>query len=246
MARKRRTRSGRRLPNILLAVLGLALVAGLGFVFVDHNATIAANERAAREYVPEPIAPPPPPVHVIAALGDSMTAGSKNEVIWPTVASEKLGVDVIVKATGGSAYTQERKPLIDQAKLAAVSHPSVIVIAGSIDDRKSSSEAIKAAASEVYAYLKQELPNTRVIVVGPFWDIAPVPGVREANAATKAAAEAAGLPFWDAIAENWLLDRALIQEDGLHPTDAGQQVIAEKMAAKISETGILATPPVVG
>lgn len=242
LARKKRNT---RTPLILLIALGAILAGAVAFGFVQNSATLAANAQAAREYVPEPIAPPPPPVHVIAVLGDSMTAGSKNEVLWPNVTSKELGVKVLLKATGGSAYTQERKPLIDQAKDAAKLQPSVVIIAGSINDRKSAPEAISAAASEVYAYLKQALPNSRVAIVGPFWDIAPVPGVHEANAAIKSAAESAGLPFWDAISEGWLPDPSLIQEDGLHPTDAAQQLLGEKMAAKITESGILATPPVI-
>jgi hypothetical protein len=48
----------------------------------------------------------------------------------------------------------------------------------------------------------------------------------DVDAAVSAAAVSAGLDYVDALPQEWLADPLIIQDDGDHPTDEGQYLLA--------------------
>lgn len=165
----------------------------------------------------------------LAVIGESYTAGSNNGVTWPEVLAQKRGWSVHNAAIGGSGYVAggDKAFPYRAGYVAETTMPDLILVVGSRND-KSEPEKIRSAATAMFADLKQKAPQAQVLIIGPIWDnTTPPAGVLRANAETRAAAEAVGLPFVDALSLNWLSDPGLIQADGVHPTDAGQRVLAD-------------------
>lgn len=242
--RKRRRHFSARTKAIALASLVVVTLGAVIFGMVREQATIRANAEAAANFTPSPRPIPTfEQAPLLMVIGDSMSAGANNEATWPELVADEYGMRLKMLASGGSAYTQEAKPFIDQAKDVPLLSPAAIIVAGSVNDRASSNEEIAKAAGELYAYLGEEFPGSEVFVVGPISSSAsPLEGVPAANAAIEAAAQDAGLIFWDPLGEEWLPDKSLIQEDNLHPTDEGQQQLAEQLGSKLLDAGAVTKP----
>lgn len=239
--RKRRRQVSARTKGIALASLVALTLGAVAFGLVREQSIIRSNAEAAATY--KPSARPIPTFErapLLMVIGDSMSAGANNEATWPELVADETGMRLKMLATGGAAYTQDTKPFINQAKDVPLLNPAVVIVAGSVNDRTSSAEKIKAAAGELYAYLEEEFPGAEVFVVGPISSSAsPLEGVSDASAAIEAAAKDAGLAFWDPLGDEWLPDKSLIQGDNLHPTDEGQQQLAERLGGKLLEAGVV-------
>jgi hypothetical protein len=78
---------------------------------------------------------------------------------------------------------------------------------------------------------KIQLSGIRALVVGPTWYETPVPPeVSGVSDEIHKAADAATVPFLDALDPPWLTPDQM-QPDFSGPTDQGQSVIADKIAA---------------
>ncbi|MGY2127016.1 SGNH/GDSL hydrolase family protein [Blastococcus sp. SYSU DS0617] len=171
----------------------------------------------------------------ITVLGDSYTRGtglSGPEVAWPTALGERLGAEVVVDGVGATGYTTPgfcmTAPFRYGQRLDSdPPEGDVVVVQGSVNDSLlGTPDEVGAAAADVLEQL-EDVPT--VVVVGP----PRVPAADEAelaviDAALREATDEAGrvyVPLMDADIE--LLD------DDLHPTEAGQQRIAELVAAAI-------------
>ena len=169
----------------------------------------------------------------IAVVGDSYTAGIQNRVVWPTLLAQRTGWSVsnfalpdagfVADGLGGHAFTYQ----VDRAQGA---HPRVIVIVGGIaDDGFADTGPVSVGAID--AINKIKLGGQRALVVGPTWYETPVPeSVMRVSDAVRKVAEEAGVPYLDALDPPWLT-RDLMQPDLSGPTDEGQSVIADKIAA---------------
>jgi lysophospholipase L1-like esterase len=169
----------------------------------------------------------------IAVIGDSYTAGIQNQVVWPTLLAQRTGWSVsnfalpnagfVADGLGGHAFTYQ----VDRAQAA---NPRVILIVGGLaDDELPDTEPVTVAAIDVINKIK--VGGQRALVVGPTWYETPVPGsVKGVSNAIRNVAEKAEVPYLDALDPPWLT-RDLMQPDLSGPTDDGQSVIADKIAA---------------
>jgi lysophospholipase L1-like esterase len=206
---------GRR--NVVQVVVGLLLVGQLALA-----SAIAGF----------PAALPRAPL-TIAVVGDQNTAGIKNRVVWPTLMAEQTGWSVsnfalpeagfAADGMGGQAFTYQ----VDRAQ---AGHPRLILlVTGTADASVPGTEAVTVGAAD--AINKIIRGGEQVAVVGPIWYETPVPdSVWRVNDAVRKAAEQPGVPFLDA------LDPPLLTKDQMHPdlsgpSDVGQSVIADKIAA---------------
>lgn len=96
-----------------------------------------------------------------------MSAGSNNETLWPDVVAREFGLRLHSPATGGAAYTQERKPFTDQAQKIEFDRPNILIVAGSVNDRAADPETLTEAATELLSALKSKYPAAHVVAVGP-------------------------------------------------------------------------------
>jgi hypothetical protein len=179
-----------------------------------------------------PAAVPRTPL-TIAVVGDQNTAGIKNRVVWPTLMAERTGWSVsnfalpeagfAADGMGGQAFTYQ----VDRAQ---AGHPQLILlVTGTADASVLQMEGVTVGAAD--AINKIIRGGEQVAVVGPFWYETPIPdSVWHVNDAVRKAAEQAGAPFLDALYPP-LLTKDQMHTDLSGPSDVGQSVIADRIAA---------------
>ncbi|AZF93607.1 hypothetical protein SEA_EYES_30 [Gordonia phage Eyes] len=232
VSRRQRARLRRRLRYTAIAG---AVVVAIGAFFVAGYVTDESRQKAIPEttYSLAPPSPLPAPVRM-AVIGDSMSKGTpQNKMVWPEIVAEARGWKLTNAAGGGGGYVNgvaRNRAFRNQINAALERLPKVIVVAGSRNDRNADPAEVQRQATELLTTIRTRAPQAKVVVVGPIWDYnTPTPQVRAVNDAVRAAAVGANAQFLDALGENWLPTRDLVQADSTHPTDAGQQAIADRM-----------------
>ncbi|MGY1809958.1 SGNH/GDSL hydrolase family protein [Blastococcus sp. SYSU D00669] len=177
----------------------------------------------------------------VVFVGDSWTVGrgATDDQGYAVRTAAELGWHVRVLGAGGSGYSVPGPydaVFAERLGLAVEGDPALIVVQGSLNERRSSPGVLAPAARTTLAALRDlAAPGTRVLVVGA----ADNPGTPEAtidwiNRAVRAAADDAGLAFVDPAAEDWLdRDDARLWADTIHPSDLGHQVFADRLAASV-------------
>jgi len=177
--------------------------------------------------------PPQPSPPVIAVVGDSYTAGIQNRMVWPTLLAQRTGWAVanfalpgagfVADGQGGHAFTYQ----VDRAQGL---HPQIILIVGGLaDDGFADMGPVNVSALDTINKIK--VGGQRPLIVGPTWYETPVPeSVTRVSEAVEKVAQGAGVPFLSALDPPWLT-RSQMGPDLSAPTDEGQSVIADKIAA---------------
>ncbi|MDD4866515.1 MAG: SGNH/GDSL hydrolase family protein [Mycobacterium sp.] len=106
----------------------------------------------------------------------------------------------------------------------------MVVISGSRSDVIAPPDRVEAAAEEAYRSVHKLAPQAQLLVIGPTWGgTKPSDEILETRDAVRAAAGEARAHFVDPLQENWFDDGTpgLIGSDGVHPTDLGNQLMAQ-------------------
>jgi hypothetical protein len=169
----------------------------------------------------------------IAVVGDSYSAGSNNRVVWPTLLAERTGWSVANFALPGAGFAADGQgghAFSYQVDRAQQAHPQTIVImSGVADEPFAWSSSVRQDAID--AINKIKLGGQRALVVGPTWYEIPVPAsIARVSDQIRKAADDAGVPYLDAL-DPPLLTTDQMQPDLRGPTDEGESVIADKVAA---------------
>jgi acyl-CoA thioesterase I len=175
---------------------------------------------------------------MLVVIGDSYSEGVDNTVVWPQLLAEERGYRLVNLSIGGTGYVNGAFATTfgDRIKSADLELPNIIIFAGSRNDIIFSSPEVEAAAREAFVTAQDRFPEARLVAIGPIWDSStPVDGVRAINSAVSQAADASGVEFVDALSADWLADRSLIHADGIHATDAGQQVLSDGVEEAIPD-----------
>lgn len=170
----------------------------------------------------------------VAVVGDSMTAGAANRVVWPTLLAQRTGWAVgnfalpdagfVADGIGGHAFRYQ----VDRAEQM---HPQIFVLfAGGVGDAAYGwTGAIGAAVADSIDKIKRS--GQRIFVVGPTWYGPNIPiAISTVSDEIQKAAEKAGVPFLNALTPPWL-NPDLMQPNLSGPNDKGQSVIADNVAA---------------
>lgn len=169
----------------------------------------------------------------IAVVGDSYSTGIHNSAVWPTLLAQRTGWSVAnfalpdagfaAEGRGGHAFTNQ----VDRAQGA---YPQIVLIVGGLADTGLPyTKPITIGARD--AINKVKLGGERALVIGPTWYSMPVPdSVGRVSQVVERVASEAGVPFLDALDPPWLRPD-LMRPDLSAPTDEGQSVIADKVAA---------------
>lgn len=171
----------------------------------------------------------------VAVLGDSYTLGAnadpgqgfvdllgRQNPHWTYEVFGQGGTGYINPGTGTESAYLERVP--DVVTYA----PELVIVEGGINDAADPKE--QQAATAVFEALKQGLPDSRVVVLGPI--DTPVAAREDvARDAIQAAAEAADLTFLDAFTWVDVGDPSLW--DDIHPTTAGHAVLAQQLQSAL-------------
>jgi lysophospholipase L1-like esterase len=169
----------------------------------------------------------------IAVVGDSYTAGFYNRVVWPTLLAERTGWSVANFAlpdTGFDADGQGGHAFTYQVNRAQGVHPRIILIVGGLADT-GLADTTRISVGAIDAINKIKVAGQQALVVGPTWYATPVPySVRRVSDAIRQVAAETGVPYLDALDPPWLTVNQM-RDDMSGPTDEGQSVLADKIAA---------------
>ena len=176
----------------------------------------------------------------IAVIGDSWSAGAGSDSntsfsSFGKVATRELGVKGVIFAARGTGYAaissaggvyRER---ID--RVAAV-QPDLVLVQGSVNDtRKSTPNEVRAASKQLFVELRAALPGSTIVATGPMDALMTDPvETRESSRAIRESAREEGVDFIDPLAGKWLPLDATLFSDGLHPNQAGYDLIGAALA----------------
>ncbi|MGY1698684.1 SGNH/GDSL hydrolase family protein [Geodermatophilus sp. SYSU D00766] len=238
---------------LALVLVNAAVFAGMALRPAAEDPYGPTRLAAASAPTPAPAAGTPAPVDaatspepastpVLAVYGDGYAAGNPSGGLgpagWPAQVAASVGAELSLHAVARAGYaalgvTGEDLPAVVRAN--PVPDAAVTVLFGSRNDGDESTPAVEANASAAIAAVRQQAPDTVLLVVGPVWSDGDVPaGVVAARDAVRSAAEAAGAEFVDPVAEGWFADvTGLIATDGVSPTDQGHAYLAERIAPAV-------------
>lgn len=220
----------------------------LGAVAVALSLVSCAQEPPPYEsrYV-EPVGSKP---IAVAVLGDSFTTGTDYGGVgssgWPnlaTLALRERGINVAMargaqKGAGWVTPNSEGFVFSREAIRNVSAATSLVVLFGSLNDGAAPLDELTVGVADTLSNIKRTAPNAELLVIGPPTlgrgtpdEPGRIPAIRDA---IKAQAEAAGAAFVDPITENWFNNPELIGADGIHPTDAGHEMMAAKIAPLIA------------
>lgn len=221
--------------------LGIATVTFAGFALGQARPLPAS---VASDYTPPAV---PSPVLTssisVAVIGDSYTAGSAMNAgeEWTTLVRGLNDIRVDRYAVGGTGYAATREMSYGesnfQTRVARLpADIENLAFFGSINDGRMGYQATYEAALATYEAAEARWPGARILSIGPASPTWPVPEeISTSRDAVRAASEQSGIAFVDPIEEGWFSDRPdLIGADGIHPTDAGHQYLAERIGSTLA------------
>src|SRR5690606_34933003 len=181
----------------------------------------------------------------VLVFGDSWTWGQS--AVVPTrgyayVLGRERGWDVIVDGVRGSGYL---RPGIDGGtygeRIAALDpglDPDLVIVQGSINDRREDLAELHAAVTDAWDALADLYPDAEIVVFGPAPHV--LPTERAVARIDRELAELAALRGWvhiSPIAEQWITERnhrRVIDPRDLHPSTAGHAYLALRLARDLA------------
>ncbi|MGP6171419.1 SGNH/GDSL hydrolase family protein [Microbacterium sp. A196] len=235
---------------VLTAVLAVAVSAAvLGVWRPWVPATVDAPILASSEVVtvaPTPIVLPEHPQ--VLVFGDSWTYGaaaSDPTLGYAYVLADLLNGQTVVDGVRGSGYL---KPGIDGPdfgeRIAALDPslaPDLVIIQGSINDRREGAAGYREAVNAAWDALTATYPDASIVVFGPAPHELPVgAGTARIDEDLAALAGARGWWYVSPIQQSWItalnyLDVIDVDLGNRHPSTEGHRYLAEKVAAAIAE-----------
>lgn len=173
----------------------------------------------------------------LSVIGDSFTAGSDNDIVWPEILADRHAASLQNAGAGGAGYVAGADlagTFADQIPDAVSTNPDVVLVVGSENDVDEDPAEVADEADALFATLADEAPTARVVVIGPIWSGDDLPAeLYDVDAALADAAASAGLAYVGTLDDGWLADPDLLQDDGDHPTDDGQYALADAVEAAL-------------
>lgn len=252
MEMKTRNQSARRWPQLtLLVVVALAAVALVALAFMPRQAptgagadpvlTISSSEDAASATnsagAPSASAPSATPAGAgltVAFIGDSYTSGvgaSDPSLRWSTLLATANGWEELNLGVSGSSYGQgldEWNSYALQVEEAIAAQPDVVIVSGGLNMSELDQEL---GVESVFTDLRAGLPDARILALSPFWVSTAYPAQLTLTAnLIKSDVAAVGGEYLD-IGHLFEDEFQYFELDGLHPDDAGHQLIANAVDA---------------
>lgn len=236
-----------------LAVLTIVTVAAWAFLFDAHRTpppttytsvprvseeptAVEEEEEAEEEEATQtPVEPP-----IVAFLGDGYSTGSTLEDEsgrWTTLLSSELGWEEENFALDGSGYISaivQNGNYAGQVESVVAAEPDLVIISGGRNDLVQSTAAVTEAATSLFQQLREQLPESLIIVVNPWWDSSPQPGeFAILTESISQAASEAGVIYIDSGAP--LNDPSLFSGGTINPNSDGHVALAAAVREAITE-----------
>lgn len=193
-----------------------------------------------------PSATPPAPVAAaptqVLTIGDSIMRGFglTPADAWPELISAANGWNLTTLACDGAGFLTPGSPdecgddFVDVSRSAATLHPDLIIIEGSSNDFGRPNTELLPATLSALTILRSEFPNAEIIGLSTVWsDTAPPAQLAEISSQVQQAVTAVGGHYLD-IGQPLDAHPELMQDDDVHPTVAGQQLLATAIQAAIA------------
>jgi lysophospholipase L1-like esterase len=185
---------------------------------------------------------------VVMVVGDSFTVGSGPVHRWDTYASlaaRNLGWQVIVAGAAGTGFVNRGRVGRDfmgsfTEELAWRPAPDLLIVSGGHNDRRAGPARVGDAAYRLVRAAKKEWPRTRVVMIGPIW-IGKAPAwTYDIRDAVASAARKAKVAFFDPLQQRWPAGgkSAVLLPDGVHPSAAGHEKLAEWLVSTLRGTSL--------
>jgi lysophospholipase L1-like esterase len=190
----------------------------------------------------------PPHAPTVAVVGASFAAGigaGAPDHAWPADLGRLLHWRVVVSADPGAGFVSrgdhDRGPFdrltaaLDLRKLA----PNLVIVQGGHDDVGQPLALIGLRVGQLIDTIHREAPGARIGVLSVFsGQQGPTAAMRRTDATVVASARHAdpSVLVFDPLAGPWQFPRG---HDHLHPTPAGHQDIAERLAAGLAHAGVV-------
>lgn len=205
----------------------------------------ARDDDSARHYETVPLSASP---NRVAVIGDSYTSGFEGtgrgaanwtERAWQSLAARGTYVRADVAAEGGAGYAVRGNGgglFGDLTARVVQPDDALVVFFGSRNDQDVEPGQLIRLVADTLGLARRTAPSTRMLVIGPPWPTADVPGnVWRIRDILSTEARVVGAEFVDPLAEGWFVGRPeLIGPDGVHPTDAGHAYLADKIVPLIA------------
>ncbi|WP_345761505.1 SGNH/GDSL hydrolase family protein [Diaminobutyricibacter sp. McL0608] len=210
-----------RIPAVLAAgVLLVAVSLAVGVASATGRPTIVAHTTEASATGP-----------TVVAIGDSIMEGHGLHPgqAWPALLAQEYGWRLTNLASDGSGFVtpgDNGDTFADQVAVAARLNPSIVFVSGSSNDLGSDDTMIAGETAATIRALHAALPRAEILAVSPVWNDKNVPPqLDDIDLDVVRAVSAVGGRALD-IGQPLFGKPALMQSDDVHPTPAGQQVIA--------------------
>jgi lysophospholipase L1-like esterase len=179
----------------------------------------------------------------LVVLGDSIASGTdsyggQGTSGWPAIVAQKLGLLSLLSAQPGTGYTKDYSSGVAypaRVNDVIAMRPAILIVEGSRNDVDG--VATRRVAAEVLGKLHNALPQTKILVIGPFYLDSADSHTTPVNEAVKAAALSLGLTYVDTLKARWFTGSAsrFIGGDGIHPTDEGHVYIANLLVPLVTK-----------
>jgi lysophospholipase L1-like esterase len=244
-----RSRARRRWLPLAGAALAVVAVCAVALVRPWGVAESAAPATASDDSSAVAASLPPAPLTIddgarVLVFGDSWVYGSAASD--PTLGfayrlADELGVETVVDGVRGSGYL---KPGLDGpaygeriAALDPALDPEVIIVEGSINDRRLYPTGYRDAVTSAWDALQTRYTDAEIVILGPAPQVLPVEkSTREIDADLAELAAARGWWYVSPIAEDWITDANYLDviDTGPvgrnHPTTSGHAYLAQRLA----------------
>jgi acyl-CoA thioesterase I len=178
------------------------------------------------------------------AIGDSIMDGHNLDAdqAWPVIIAHDDGWSLTNLAADGDGFVavgDDGTTFLQQVREAITLHPKLVVLSASSNDLGVSEPEVKAAMVEAVDELHAALPNAQIVGVSAIWNENDLPPqLDQMGTDLKAAVSAIGGTYLDI--GNPLQGRPdLMQGGDVHPTAAGQLVVAATVQAALSKAGLV-------
>lgn len=184
----------------------------------------------------------PVPTRVVA-IGDSIMKGFglSPADAWPELISATNGWSLDTLACDGAGFVQSGSSFecgdtfVDVSRSAATLAPDLIIIEGSSNDFGQSNSELLSATISALTILRTQFPNTEILGLSTVWsETTPPAQLADINSQVQEAVEEVGGHYLD-IGQPLSGHPELMQADDVHPTVAGQAVLA--VAIQTAVTG---------
>ena len=189
----------------------------------------------------------------VAFLGDSFAAGTGASTAakrWTSVVAGEQGWSETNVAHAQTGYTRAGRvgdctpstcPAYTGVTAEVVAaKPALVVITGGANDVNADRAALTAAVTKTITDLRAGLPEARIVVTNPWWDMRPVsPKLADYSAAIQSAATAAGAQWVD-TGQPLVGQGALMQSDGVQANDAGHAALADAVTKALRTAAVIA------